>query len=198
MPFQTKIKWISALCIVSAASSTAFAKETLIDLENARIGGFGGPLFKVSQIKNTETFEIGGMGGATFTTGKHSLMLGGGGYGLVNEIRWGTNNHLEVGYGGLMFGYTYDPEALVHIDTYLLLGAGGASVIDARDANNPVELGSFLISELTTQVEVNITEFMEIGLGASYRLTTDPDITGLTAGDLSKPSVHISFQFGSL
>ena len=198
MPFHTKTKLIGALCILGAASGAAVAKETLLDLDNARIGGFGGPLFKVSQIKDTETFEIGGMGGATFTTGKHSLMLGGGGFGLVNEISWGANNSLEVGYGGLMLGYTYDPEALIHIDTYLLLGAGGASVIDARDASNPVELGSFLISELTTQVEVNVTEFMEIGVGASYRITSDPDISGLSAGDLSKPSVHISFQFGSL
>jgi hypothetical protein len=198
MPFDTAIKWMGAVCIAGAAASSASAKDTLIDLENARIGGFGGPLFKVSQIKNSETFEIGGMGGATFTTGKHSLMLGGGGYGLVNEISWDDNNRLEVGYGGLMLGYTYDPEALVHIDTYLLLGAGGATVIDARDASNPVELGSFLITELTTQVEVNVTDFMEIGVGGSYRLTTDPDITGLSASDLSKPSVHISFQFGSL
>jgi hypothetical protein len=196
--FPHKNKWISTLCILGLISGTAIGKETLIDLENARIGGFGGPLFKVSQIDDSETFELGGMAGATLTTGKHSLILGGGGFSLVNELSWSNNNSLEVGYGGLIMGYTYNPEALIHVDTFVLLGAGGASVIDSRDSNNPTETGSFLITELTSQVEVNVTDFLEIGIGASYRVTTNPDIDGLSASDLSKPSAHISFQFGSL
>ncbi|MFC3702690.1 hypothetical protein ACFOND_13680 [Reinekea marina] len=198
MTFINKSLGLSVLTLTVALSGAAMAKDTLIDVENARIGGFGGPVFKASQIKNTETFELGGMGGATFTTGKHSIMIGGGGYGLVNEISWGVNTQLEMGYGGLMVGYTYNPEALIHVDTFLMLGAGGASVIDSRNANNPEELGSFLVTELTSQIEINVTDFMEVGIGASYRLTTDPDITGLSAADLSKPGVHISFQFGSL
>lgn len=174
----------------------AFAKDALIDLDNARVGGFGGPVFRTSQIKGDQTFEIGGMGGATFTTGKHSVMIGGGGYGLVNELDWGTNEKLEMGYGGFIFGYTYDPEALIHVDTHVLLGAGGVQSIDTD--NSETDNGTFLISEIASQVEINLTEFMEVGLGASYRLTTDPSMAGINSNDLSKPSVYISFQFGSL
>ncbi len=187
----------SALVFASAASTSVFAKDTLIDLENARVGGFGGPVFKTSQIGGEQTFEMGGMGGATFTTGKHSILLGGGGYGLVNELDWDNSTKLEMGYGGFIVGYTYNPEALVHVDTQLLLGAGGVTAIDPSGVLDD-DTGSFLISELTAQVEVNVTEFMEIGIGASYRIASKPGISGLSASDLSKPGFLISFQFGSL
>lgn len=190
---------IACAVLLSVTASTAvFAKETLIDLDNARVGGFGGPVFKTSEINGDQTFEMGGIGGATFTTGKHSIMLGGGGFGLVNELDWTNGNKLEMGYGGFILGYTYNPEALVHVDTQLLLGAGGVAVIDPASSSVSTDTGSFLISELTAQVEVNVTEFMEIGIGASYRVASDPSISGLSAADLSNPGFVISFQFGSL
>ena len=185
------------IVVVSGIAGThAIAKDTLIDMDNARVGGFGGPIFKTSQIKGEQTFEIGGGGGATFTTGKHSVMLGGAGYGLVNELDWGVDEKLEMGYGGFLIGYTYNPEALVHVDTQLLLGAGGVHTID--NDNETSDTGTFLITEISSQVEINVTEFMEIGFGASYRLATDPSINGLNSRDLSKPGIFISFQFGSL
>lgn len=196
-----KTKLISltlALSSLLLAANTAFAKDSLIDLDNARVGGFGGPVFKVSQIQGKETFEIGGMGGASFTTGMHSVAIGGAAFGLANEVQWENNTRLDMGYGGLMLGYTYNPEALVHVDTHLLLGAGGVTALDPSAPNNPEQLGSFLIAELGAQVEVNITPFMELGLGTSYRVTTDPSIEGLSSDDLSKPTLFISLQFGSL
>lgn len=187
----------AALVVVTGIVGThAIAKDTLIDLDNARVGGFGGPVFKTSEISGEQTFEIGGMGGATFTTDKHSVMIGGAGYGLVNELDWQTDEKLEMGYGGVLFGYTYNPEALLHVDTTLLLGAGGVTSLDS--SNSSTDTGSFLVSELASQVEINVTDFLELGFGASYRLTTEPSLNGLTADDLSGPSAFITFQFGSL
>ncbi|WP_320822443.1 hypothetical protein [Reinekea sp.] len=197
-PTGTSLVTLTVWLASCALATTASAKDTLIDLNNARVGGYGGPVFKSSKIQNEQTFEIGGSGGATFTTGKHSILLGGAGFGLVNELNWGSAEKLEMGYGGFLLGYTYNPEALVHVDTQLLLGAGGATVIDPDDASASSDVGTFLITELTTQVDVNVTDFMEIGLGASYRWASNPSIDGLSAGDLSKPGFFISFQFGSL
>lgn len=188
----------AALIVISSGvlATQTVAKESLIDMENARVGGYGGPVFKSGQIKGDQTFEIGGMGGATFTTGKHSVMLGGGGYGLVNELSWTNGDKLEMGYGGFIMGYTYNPEAIIHVDTTLLLGAGGVTTLNSN--NSVDETGSFLITELSSAVEVNMTEFLEIGIGASYRLASNPSLDGLSSNDLSKPSLFITFQFGSL
>ncbi|MFT4675130.1 MAG: hypothetical protein ACI9PX_000059 [Reinekea sp.] len=193
------VKWLAlAVWLASSALATsASAKDTLIDLDNARVGGYGGPVFKSGQIQNEQTFEIGASGGATFTTGRHSITLGGGAYSLVNELAWDTDERLEMGYGGLILGYTYNPEALAHVDTQLLLGGGGVTIVNLDDTSANSE-GTFLISELTAQVGVNITDFMAIGLGASFRQTSDPGISGLGANDLSRPGFFISFQFGSL
>lgn len=172
------------------------AKETLIDLDNARVGGFGGPLIKVSEVKGQQTLEIGGMGGASFTTGKHSVIIGGAGIGLVNALDGADNEKLDIGYGGVIFGYTHNPEALVHIDSHLLLGAGGVTAVNSDNATT--DTGSFLIAELSTQLELNITEYIELGLGLSYRITSDPDTTGLSNNDLNSPTAYLLFQFGAL
>lgn len=196
-PFTASRLSATLLVIASGVLTTqAFAKDSLIDMDNARVGGFGGPVFKSTTIQGEPTFEIGGMGGATFTTGKHSVMLGGGGFGLVNELNSDNGDRLEMGYGGFIMGYTYDPESLVHVDTTILLGAGGITPIDSDNAIGPGK--TFLITEVTAALEVNLTRFMEVGIGGSYRLTSDPEISGLNSADLSNPGVFISFQFGSL
>lgn len=191
---------LSAFFIVATTGILAtqcMAEDTLIDLDNARVGGFAGPVFKAGSIKGDETFELGVMGGATFTTDKHSIMIGGAGYGLVNELDWSPTEQLEVGYGGIVFGYTYNPEALIHVDSSVLFGAGGVAIVNPNDSTES-DTGSFLVSELTAMVEVNVTEFMEVGVGGAYRFASDPNIDGLSASDLSGPSFVISFQFGSL
>ncbi|MEJ2042267.1 MAG: hypothetical protein P8X74_13000 [Reinekea sp.] len=175
------------------AATQASAKDTLIDLDNASVGGFGGPTFKYSRIMGQDSLEIGGMGGATFTTGKHSIMIGGGGYGLVNEV----DENIDMGYGGLVFGYTYNPEAIAHVDSRLLLGAGSIEELHNPGSDDDV-MGSFLVAELSTQLDVNVTNFMEIGFGASYRTVTKPSKVNIANKDLSSPSLFISIQFGSL
>lgn len=189
--------FLAAGALTASLTSMSFAKSTLIDMDNARTGGFGGPAFKTSQIDGEQTFELGGIGGATFTTEKHSIMIGGGGFGLVNELEWSTDEKLEMGYGGLIFGYTYSPESLIHVDSQLLLGAGGVSVVNTATSSDS-DVGSFLLAELTALLEVNVTEFLEVGIGGSYRMLSDPNVVGLSASDLSTPSFVISFQFGTL
>lgn len=191
----------SALCTTAilalmAAATPALAKDTLIDMDNARAGGFGGPVVKIGPILDTSSVMIGGEGAATFTAGDHSLFIGGGGYGLVNEPDFGNNEKLELGYGGLILGYTHRPDQLVHVETKLLLGFGGVTIVDL-DGNRQDDAAIF-VSEVSIMGEVNLTDFFEIGVGAAYRQTTHPNIDGLKAQDLSGPSLVITFQFGSI
>lgn len=184
------------LTTLALASAPVLAKDALIDMDNARSGGFGGPVVKYGDINGDSAAMIGGEGAGTFTTGDHSFLIGGAGYGLVNELDWDTDQKLEMGYGGLMIGYTHKPDSVVHVETKLLLGAGGVSIVDT--AGDDDDSGSFMVSELTVSGEVNVTEFLEIGLGGAYRLTSEPGIDGLSANDISGPSIVISFQFGQI
>lgn len=178
-------------------AAPAHAKNALIDMEDARSGGFGGPLVKLGSINGDSAVMIGGEGGGTFTSGPHSLIIGGAGYGLVNELEWdNTGRKLEMGYAGLLMGYTHQPDNVVHWESKVLLGAGNVSVVDAGGSDD--EDANFLVSEFSLSGEVNVTDFLEIGIGGAYRLTSEPLIDNLDAGDISGPSVFISFQFGQI
>lgn len=180
-----------------AFSLSAQAKTALINMEDARSGGFGGPVVKLGTVNGDNAVMIGGEGGATFTSGPHSLILGGAGYGLVNELEWDTQGReLEMGYAGLMMGYTHQPDRVVHWESKVLLGAGSVSIVDPGGSDD--EDANFLVSEFSLSGEVNVTDFLEIGIGGAYRLTSEPLIDNLDAGDISGPSVFISFQFGQI
>lgn len=184
----------TALLLFAASSH---AKTALIDMDDARSGGFGGPLVKLGSINGDNAVMIGGEGGGTFTSGSHSLIIGGAGYGLVNELEWdNTGRKLEMGYAGLLMGYTHQPDNIVHWESKVLLGAGNVSIVDAGGNND--EDANFLVSEFSLSGEVNVTDFLEIGIGGAYRLTSEPLIDDLDAGDISGPSVFISFQFGQI
>ena len=195
IPHRTTSK-LALLATLTLASVPALAKDALIDMDNARSGGFGGPVVKYGDINGDSAAMIGGEGAGTFTSGDHSLLIGGAGFGLVNELDWDTDQKLEMGYGGLMLGYTHKPDSVVHVESKLLLGAGGVSIVDTAGSDD--DSGSFMVTELTISGEVNVTNFLEIGLGGAYRLTSEPGIDGLSASDISGASIVVSFQFGQI
>lgn len=183
--------------LLTLLSMPVFAKDALIDMQNARAGGYGGPVVTYGEIGSETAIMIGGEGAGTFTTGNHSLLIGGAIYGLVNEPQWDTDRKLDMGYGGLLLGYTHRPDAVVHVETKLLLGGGGVSLIDDGNSAND-EDGSFLVSEVSISAEANLTDFLEIGLGGAYRVVSDPNLDGISANDLAGPSIMLSFQFGQI
>ena len=100
------------LCLAAPGFS---GEQTLIsgDIEH---GGYGGPVFKFTQIGPNQDYGylVGGQGGWIIN---HQFVLGGGGYGLSNNIpadwlpespdlypTFGTQ-YLNFGYGGLFLAY---------------------------------------------------------------------------------------------
>ena len=96
-------------------------------------GGFGGPVVKFSQIDSRFALLVGGYGGWLIN---HSFMIGGGGFGLANNIRGsraaqiycgtGDNLRLQFGYGGFMLEYIGEPNSLIHYNVSKLIGAVGS------------------------------------------------------------------------
>jgi hypothetical protein len=82
-------------------------EETLLGSGEVTHGGFGGPVFKYAQIKGEPAILVGGRGGWILN---HTFIIGGGGYGLANDIKANnpliiapgiTKPYLNFGYGGL-------------------------------------------------------------------------------------------------
>jgi hypothetical protein len=62
--------------------SVAAQEETLFK-GDIQTGGFGGPVIKLTRINDQGALMVGGRGGWIIN---HCLALGGGGYGIVNDV----------------------------------------------------------------------------------------------------------------
>lgn len=180
-----------------------FAQEqTLVGNGKISNGGFGGPVIKYTQIKNEPAVLVGGRGGWIIN---HTFVIGGGGYGLANQIEAEyINNYIQpyinFGYGGFEMEYIIQSDQLLHFSVYTLIGAGG---VNYRDNSNDFwedwdyKSDEFFVLEPALNVEVNITSFFRVNAGASYRYISGVNYDNLKNEDFSGFSGVLTLKFGS-
>lgn len=186
----------------SAEGKRAFEQETLFKAGKVEHGGFGGPVVKISSVKNVGRVLVGGRGAWLIN---HSLTLGGGGYGVATEMSGnvnGTNRRFHMGYGGFEIGYIFRPASLIHVRIVNLIGAGGAGYRRGGDDCDGCRFprfnaDSFFVLEPSLYLELNIIKWMRMSLGAGYRYVNGLDgVPDYPDKDLCGASVELSFSFG--
>ena len=198
------MKTLFKLSIISLLLSIQiFAQEqTLVGNGEITNGGFGGPVIKYTQIKNEPAVLIGGRGGWIIN---HTFVIGGGGYGLANQIE-GDNfidfskPYINFGYGGLELEYIIQSDQIVHFSVYTLIGAGGVNYRDNMHSswdNWDYNSDEFFVLEPALNVEVNITSFFRINAGANYRYISGVNYDNLKNEDLAGFSGVLTLKFGS-
>jgi len=171
---------------------------------NRSSGGYGAFNVGYSQIDNKQAIIFGGK--FEWIIG-HSLGLGFGGNGFINENHYDPNLNTDVfltgGYGGFIIEPIILPKFPVHISFPILLGAGGISYITQdMDYHNIVEDSEFfLIAEPSAELEFNITRHFRIALGASYRFASPFDVGASGSPSVSSDSLEswtymMTFKFG--
>lgn len=181
-------------------------QETLFsgDIEH---GGYGAPVVKIGSLQKEAAIYVGGYGGWFIN---HTFMIGGGGYGLVNNIVGSaeaplSNNRtpsIGFGYGGVVLEYTGNSSSLVHYTIHTLIGAGGAgyylrndnSFDIAFDNNN--QWDACFAAEIGASLELNVASFFRLGLGGGYLFTNGIDMPGLSDSDVRSVHGHVVFKFG--
>jgi hypothetical protein len=198
--------FLSVIVLCVAGSASAQDEETLLS-GPVTFGGFGGPVVKMTRIHDSFGLLVGGRGGWIIN---HAFSIGGGGYGLVNRIEGPdgipgmTDPLLSVGYGGFEMEYIRRSGKLVHPALSLLIGAGGSGYHESweedldpgNDAENNPTWDSFFIAEPAVAVELNLTGFMRIDAGASYRFISGLEKNDLTDSGIGGPSAVLTFKFG--
>lgn len=211
------MKRLSAILALSLFMFTSLAsaqeQETLFS-SPVEHGGFGGVVSKLTPIRGEMAYMVGGYGGWLID---HRLMLGLGGYGLVTNVRattqaeqayspFGEPLYVEFGYGGLMFEYILAPHKLVHVNAQVLIGAGGVNyredwydnMLDDNHARRYGRTEALFVAEPAVNVELNLTEWMRLSAGASYRFVNGVDgLIGLENKDLSGASGQLALKFGA-
>ena len=182
-------------------------KETKTLLGNgSKVRGFGSLDMRMTEFNDELGLMMGVHGGIIMN---NHFVIGLGGYGLTsNYLIENTENldelYLYGGYGGLILGAIFSPKEVIHIYTPVLIGAGGMEITDRNHLNNfhrpnfgtYIENSAFFVVEPGIEVEINVTRFFKIGLGASYRLVRESDLITLSDSDLSGFSGGLSLKFG--
>lgn len=165
-------------------------------------GGFGGPVFKLSSVNNETALFAGGRGGWILKfSPTRSFVIGGGGYGLVNDIKApgifknDRQLYLSIAYGGLELEYIYHPNKLIHFSAQTLIGGGGVGY-RYKDNEDSFNTDSFFIFEPGINAIMNISHFFRIGGGISYRFVNGSHLPDGTNADLKGLSGVFTFKFG--
>jgi hypothetical protein len=104
------------------------------------------------------------------------FLLGGGLY--------GETTGKEMGYGGLVVEYFFHPNRLVNVSVRGLVGGGGTSC----GWDDP-----FFVVEPVGTLNVNLTEWMRLGIGGGYRFIR----SSYDNDALSGWSANIDVKFGT-
>jgi hypothetical protein len=180
--------------------------ETLLD-EPIDNGGFGGPAIQFTPVNDKLGILVGGGGGWIIG---HTIVIGGFGYGLANEVpgRQITSDSsllLNFGYGGVYLAYIHNSGSLLHFSVNTLIGGGSVDYRRQSDGGNyefsnndpNSRSDAFFVLEPGINLELNVAKNFRIALGANYRFISEIDLAGMSNSRLSGPAANLIFKFGS-
>jgi hypothetical protein len=205
------MKTMFSLLLLLVLNFSAFAQEQTLFEGSIEHGGFGGPAIQFTSINDKLGVLVGGGGGWIVN---HTIVIGGFGYGLANEIIGrqvapDSSFLINLGYGGLYLAWIYGSDDLLHFTVNTLVGGGG---VDYRrrswsdNHNNNDEFNDndpnfrtdvFFVVEPGINLEMNVAANFRIALGVNYRFISDVDLEGMSNSTLSGPAVGLVFKFGS-
>ncbi|MBN2621333.1 hypothetical protein JXB22_09630 [candidate division WOR-3 bacterium] len=169
--------------------------ETLVH-DRPVIGLFGGPVLKFSYLDDRFAFLVGGRGGISFCD---LFAIGGGGYGLVNEIavpftQSPYEQYLSFGYGGVILEFLIASHKVTHLSMHALIGGGSLYYHDYywRSWGDDV----FFVLEPGMDLELNVSRCFRIGMGGTYRFVSGVSVPEFTSQDMSGFSAALTFKFG--
>lgn len=190
------------LTVVLPATTLAQDTETLID-GDVRHGGFGGPVAKFSTVDGTFAVFAGGRGGWIMNIRpNHTLVLGGGGYGLSTDVDAdergpdGERLFLDVDYGGVEVEYVNRTQKLVHVSVQALVGSGDVRFRDDDHDTVDDRDDDFFVLEPGANVLLNVTSFFRIGAGINYRFVSGTSLQNVSDTDLSGVGGTLTVKFG--
>jgi len=192
------MKKLVILLFVLVLAGPALARDEVLIGGDIESGGYGALTVRYGRILGADGVFVGGQGGWIIN---HSFVIGGGGYGLANNIGIQDCDYLYLGfgYGGLLLEYIIASQKLVHFSVQVLVGAGGISYFtnDYHCEYNPYDSDAFFALEPGANLMLNLHKYVRVGIGATYRYIGGADYDGITDSDLSGFSGGMIFKFGS-
>jgi len=170
------------------------------------VGFYFGFHSEYSQVAGYDAF---GAGGTFAMIANHGMAIGFSGKGFFTEPfekipGSSTSFSYTGGYGGFLIEPILFPKFPVHVSFPILLGAGGIAKSTLINYDYPYDYTevfvedaeAFLIAEPGMEIEFNVTRWMRIGLGASYRFTSSLEPSSFESNPLNGFTGGFSMKFG--
>jgi len=153
-------------------------KEIMLDIDRVEHGWYFGFVNQYTRLNGKWADFAGARGGWIIN---HSILLGASGYGLVyptnregltGKIYEGEEKRISMGFGGPMIEYFFQPDRLFTFAPALTVGAGSFEYIRSDDEDDDDESShadTFFVIMPEIYVYANITEYIRVGIGLSYR-----------------------------
>lgn len=198
---------LSLVLFTMLLAQLSFAQDSKIESlaggkGKIRVGGFGAPTIKFTTFDDQLGILMGGYAGVMLNS---KLMLGAGAYALVNNIEAARTNaadptlYWNMWYTGFVPEYTIKSNKLFHTAVSALIGGGGVMKNERykgfEDSEN-LDYSGFFVAEPQVNFEMNITSYLRIAVGGSYRFVSGSSTQGITDDKLSGPAAHFSIKAG--
>jgi hypothetical protein len=146
----------------------------------------------------------------------HSFSIGIAGAGF-SDWMYGLNNdrpglsmdgyYIEGGYGGLLLEPVFAPKLPVHLSFPILIGAGGVAFTEDREGYDwedweynterfVLASDAYFVVEPGVELEFNLSGFVRMGAGVSYRFTNAIDVDGRKEYLLNGLSCSVNLKLG--
>jgi len=146
----------------------------------------------------------------------HSFSIGIAGAGF-SDWMYGLNHdrpgispdgyNIEGGYGGLLLEPVFAPKFPVHLSFPILIGAGGVAFTEDRENYDwedweydneriALESDAYFVVEPGVELEFNLSRFIRMGTGVSYRFTNAIDVDGKKEYLLNGLSCSVNIKLG--
>jgi len=177
-------------------------------------GGWGAPSAHYTRIMDQDAMLVGLRGGWIIN---HRFTLGFAGHGLVTDvvnkdydnylIDNGTvirdNSRFFMGYGGLLLEPVIAYRSPLHITLPIIIGAGGCGYgynSELPDDFDPYtysdDAQAFFVIEPGIELEMNVISLVRVGIGASYRYTSDIDLPTTAKDALHGLNAGVTIKVG--
>lgn len=189
----------------TAQTETLFSKKSV----SSKIGAYGVPAANLTSIGNNFAVMTGGYGGVLLN---RKWMFGAGAYSLANNITstyapsatTGYKQYLNFWYTGLAVEYTHNTDKLIHWTAGALVGGGAVSRRNKANFDwddddkhyHSYDRSGLFVAEPFANIELNVTSYLRLDLGATYRLVLGSNTPNISNGDLSMASFHFGIKAG--
>jgi hypothetical protein len=115
--------------------------------------------------------------------------------------------YIEGGYGGILLEPVFAPKLPVHLSFPILIGAGGVAFTEDREGYDwddweydterfVLASNAYFVVEPGVELEFNLSRFVRMGAGVSYRFTNAIDVAGRKEYLLNGLSCSVNIKLG--